>query len=326
MQKNKGDYPGLDWSGISCHILSYRRKAMSRRPKPVPQMTVAQFDAMFPDEESCKAYLAKRRWPLGVQCPRCGNDKVFAVKTMPFKWQCYNCAPGSGYRFSVIAGTIFENTNKSLREWFKVVHLLLASKKGMSALQIQRLMGFGSYETAHSMCHKIRAALIEPEAKLGGIVEVDETYIGGKAINKHGKRSGTGSGPKGKIPVVGAIQRKGNVVARVLARATTRDLTAFINEAVSDKVSLLVTDNFPAYRKLGSEYPHAVIDHAKGDYVVGAVHTNTIEGFWSIFKRGIVGSFHKVSAKYLPLYVAEFQFRHNNRNNPDIFGAAIAGC
>jgi transposase-like protein len=146
---------------------------MTRRPKPVPQMTAAQFDATFPDEEACKTYLAARRWPNGVHCPRCNSEKVFAVKSMPFKWQCYTCVPNSGYRFSVIAGTIFENTNKPLRDWFRVVHYMLASKKGMSALQIQRMMGFGSYETAHSMCHKIRASLIEPEAKLGGIVEVD---------------------------------------------------------------------------------------------------------------------------------------------------------
>ena len=132
---------------------------MSRRPKAVPQMTTAQFEATFPDDDACKEYLAKRRWPLGVHCPRCGNDKVFAVKSMPFKWQCYACAPNSGYRFSVIAGTIFENTNKPLRDWFRVVHYMLASKKGMSSLQIQRMMGFGSYETALTMTHKIRAAL-----------------------------------------------------------------------------------------------------------------------------------------------------------------------
>jgi transposase-like protein len=147
-------------------------------------MSVAQFEDMFPNEDACRSYLQARRWPNGIRCPRCGNDHVFAVKSMPFKWQCYKCAPNSGYRFSVIAGTIFENTNKPLRDWFRVVHLMLASKKGMSALQIQRLMGFGSYETAHSMCHKIRAALIEPEAKLGDIVEVDETWVGGKDRNR----------------------------------------------------------------------------------------------------------------------------------------------
>jgi ISXO2 transposase-like protein/transposase-like zinc ribbon protein len=300
---------------------------MARRPKPVPQMTIAQFEAMFPNEEACKSYLQARRWPEGVHCPRCGNTKVFPVRSMPFKWQCYACAPNQGYRFSVIAGTIFENTNKPLCDWFRVVHLMLAGKKGTSALQIQRLMGFGSYETAHSMCHKIRAALIEPEEKLGGIVEVDETYIGGKSINKHGGKSGIVGGIRGKTPIIGAISRKGNVVTRVLERVTKAAAEAFIRETVSDKVSLLATDQNRAYDDLAKYgYKHGVVDHGAKEYVVGAIHTNTIEGFWSIFKRGIVGSFHKVSAKYMPLYVAEFQFRYNNRRNPDMFDTAIRGC
>jgi transposase-like protein/IS1 family transposase len=300
---------------------------MTRRPKPVPQMTLAQFDAAFPDEDHCKAYLQARRWPEGVRCPRCGNDKVYALPSRPFHWQCQKCSE-DGYRFSVIAGTIFENTNKPLRDWFRVTHLMLASKKGMPALQIQRMMGFGSYETAHSMCHKIRAALIEPEAKLGGIVEVDETWVGGKDRNKHwakrsGGRGGTGSG---KTPIIGAVSRRGNVVTRVLKHVTKKIAHAFVQEVVSNKVSLLATDSWSGYAKLGKKYPHAVVDHSRGEYVIGAVHTNTIEGFWSIFKRGVVGSFHKMSAKYMPLYVAEFQFRHNNRRNPDMFGTAIAGC
>jgi hypothetical protein len=287
-------------------------------------MTIAQFEAMFPNEEACKSYLQARRWPEGVHCPRCGNTKVFPVRSMPFKWQCYACAPNQGYRFSVIAGTIFENTNKPLCDWFRVVHLMLAGKKGTSALQIQRLMGFGSYETAHSMCHKIRAALIEPEEKLGGIVEVDETYIGGKSINKHGGKSGIVGGIRGKTPIIGAISRKGNVVTRVLERVTKAAAEAFIRETVSDKVSLLATDQNRAYDDLAKYgYKHGVVDHGAKEYVVGAIHTNTIEGFWSIFKRGIVGSFHKVSAKYMPLYVAEFQFRYNNRRNPDMFDTAI---
>ncbi|NVN88613.1 MAG: IS1595 family transposase [Rhodopseudomonas sp.] len=301
---------------------------MSRRPKPVPQMTVAQFESAFPDEEACKVYLQARRWPEGVKCPRCHNDKVFPVKSMPFKWQCYKCTPNQGYRFSVIAGTIFENTNKPLRDWFRVVHLMLASKKGMSALQIQRMMGFGSYGTAHSMCHKIRAALVEPEAKLGGIVEVDETWIGGKDANRHWdkKHHGqTGGAATGKTPVIGAVTRKGNVIARALSRVTKDAAERFVREMVSDKVSLLATDENHVYSGL-TEYNRKTVEHQRKQYVVGAVHTNTIEGFWSIFKRGIVGSFHKVSEKYLPLYVAEFQFRYNNRQNPDVFGSAIAGC
>ena len=129
------------------------------------------------------------------------------------------------------------------------------------------------------------------------------------------------------MPVIGAVQRKGNVIARVLRSAATGDsILTFVTEAVSDKVSLLATDAWPGYRGLPAVYPHGSVDHHRGQYVVGAVHTNTIEGFWSIFKRGVIGTFHKVSAKYLPLYVAEFQFRYNNRENADIFGAVVKGC
>jgi hypothetical protein len=310
-------------------ISSYKRgNAMTavKRPKAVHQMTIAQFEATFTDEEACRVYLIARRWPNGVHCPRCGNAKVYALAS-GHHWQCEACQV-NGYRFSHIAGTIFENTNKPLREWFRVTHLMLTSKKGISALQIQRVMGFGSYGTAHSMCHKIRAALIEPETKLGGIVEVDETFVGGKAHNKHwdkrdGKPGGTASG---KEIIAGAVRRKGNVIARVIQNVSAMTLEAFVNEAVSEKVSLLCTDQWTGYRNLKKTFPHATVDHAKHQYVVGAVHTQTIEGFWSIFKRGIVGSFHKVSAKYLPLYVAEFQFRYNNRFNDDIFSAAIEGC
>ncbi len=302
--------------------------------KRIHQLTVGQFEAAFPDEDACCAYLVAHRWPEGVTCPRCGATNPHALGN--WHWQCYQCAPQTSYRFSHIAGTIFENTNKPLRDWFRVIHLMLASKKGMSALQIMRYMGFGSYKTAWYMCHRVRAALIEHPEKLAGIVEVDETFVGGKTRNRHKDRRGDrgGTGPNkpggigsGKTPVVGAVQRKGNVVARVIATVSTELLTGFVKEAVSHKVSLICTDQWSGYKRLDVEgYPHEVIHHNNGQYVNGVVHTNTIEGFWSIFKRGVVGSYHKVSRKYLPLYVAEFQFRYNNRANEDIFGTAISGC
>lgn len=296
----------------------------------IHQMTIPQFEKAFPNEDACSAYLVSHRWPDGVRCPRCGlGDKVVAMTTMPFKWQCYNCNPDSGYRFSVIAGTIFENTNKPLREWFRVIHMMMTSKKGISALQVQRMMGFGSYRTAWHMCHRVRAGLADEGFKqLVGIVEVDETAIAGKAKNRHAsKRGRNDKGFSGKSLVVGAVQRKGNVVARVIANTKAETLMAFINEAVSNKVSLLCTDSFSAYHSVDRrQFFHRMVDHSSGQYVVGAVHTQTIEGFWSLIKRGMVGTFHRVSAKYLPLYVAEFEFRYNNRLNDDIFGAAISAC
>ncbi len=141
------------------------------------------------------------------------------------------------------------------------------------------------------------------------------------------KRSGTrGRGDTGKTAVIGAVKRKGNVVARVVENTGRLKLEAFVREAVSNRVSLLCTDAYPGYKRLKHRFPHETVDHTIGQHVVGAVHTNTIEGFWSLIKRGVIGTYHQVSRKYLPLYVAEFEFRYNNRGNPDIFGAAIGRC
>jgi transposase-like protein len=143
-------------------------------------MKFAQLLSQFKTEADCKAYLTKRRWPDGVHCPRCGNLKVWEVKSRPFHWLCKACNK-NGYRFSVITGTIFENTKYPLVEWFKVAFLMYHSKKGMSALQIHRMIGTGSYETAWSMCHRIRVAMQNsPKGKLFGEVEVDETFVGGR--------------------------------------------------------------------------------------------------------------------------------------------------
>ncbi len=157
-----------------------------KQSKQIVQMTVAQFETVFPNEEACDAYLVVHRWPDGVYCPRCGSANVYALKTMPYRWECPDCRQGGAYRFSHLVGTIFENTNVDLRQWFRVIHLMTTSKKGISARQVHRYMGFGSYKTAWYMCHRIRAAMQDKEfQKLMGIVEMDETWIGGKDKNKH---------------------------------------------------------------------------------------------------------------------------------------------
>lgn len=172
----------------------------TKKPKhpAIHQMTAAQFDKTFPDENACAVYLVKQRWPKEICCPRCGSYKTYPLKTMQFKWECADCREGGAYRFSHIVGTIFENTNKPLRDWFRVIHMMMTSKKGVSALQVKRVLGFGSYETAWYMCHRVRAALHDPEFKqLIGVVEVDETFVGGEAKNRHKDKRGGGKGRPG---------------------------------------------------------------------------------------------------------------------------------
>jgi transposase-like protein len=304
--------------------------ARAKQSRQIMQMSIAQWEKAFPDEAACDAYLIAHRWPDGVHCPRCGSTRPYKLGTMENKWECPDCREGGAYRFSHLVGTIFENTNVDLRQWFRVIHMMLTSKKGVSARQVHRVMGFGSYKTAWYMCHRIRTALQDKDfQKLMGVVEVDETFVGGKNRNRHWDKRGPGTGGgtgSGKTPVIGAVKRKGNVVARVIARTDTKTYDAFVRETVSTEVSLLATDEHSGYRLLGNQYPHRVVRHETGEYVIGAVHTNTIEGFWSMLKRSIIGIHHNVSKKYLPLYVAERSFVYNNRNNEDIFSTAIAGC
>jgi transposase-like protein/IS1 family transposase len=250
--------------------------ARAKQPPQIHQMSVAQFEAMFPDENACCAYLVGKRWPKGVRCPRCGGERAYDLKTRKWHWECPDCRKGGAYRFSHLTGTIFENTNKPLRDWYRVIHLMLTSKKGISARQVWRYMGFGSLKTAWYMCHRVRVALMEDIDKLGGIVEVDETFDGGLAKNRHWDKRGRRRNWRYRFrqtPIVGAVSRKGNVVARVVANITSDTLTAFVREAVSHKVSLLCTDQWPGYKRLDGESPHGVIDHAKGQYVIGARFT-----------------------------------------------------
>src|SRR5882724_9463525 len=234
--------------------------ARAKQPKLVAQMTIGQWEALFPTEDRCRIYLANNRWGKNVVCPRCGSPDPKPHTTMQHHWQCYSCAP-DGYRFSVLVGTVFENTNMPLRTWFRVIHMMLTSKKGVPALQEHRVIGTGSYRTAWYMCHRIRAGLQDHEFhKLMGIVEVDETFVGGKAKNRHidkrGGGGGTGGMGSGKTPIAGAVSRKGNVVTRVIDNVQASTLKGFVREVVSHKVSLLCTDQWSGYKGLGKEFPH----------------------------------------------------------------------
>ncbi len=303
----------------------------NHQPKFTVQMTWPQFERMFPNEEACKNYLFSHRWPDGVTCPRCHKSEHVYKIAQSWKWECWNadCASGHAYRFSLIAGTIFENTKYPLRTWFWVLFLMLTSKKGISALQIHRTIESGSYKTAFYMCHRLRAAMNDPEFRqLMGIVEVDETYIGGSDHNRHADKKRHKTGGWDKTPVIGAISRKGNVVCKMIERADMPTMYRFVHQVVDkEKVSLVATDEHSGYQYLArwQDLPHQTVNHRRGEYVRGLVHTNNMESFWSLLKRGIVGTYHNVSKKYLPLYLAEFSFRFNNRNNPDIFGTAVSG-
>ena len=292
-------------------------------------MTLRQLMEAFPDETACKQFLMDRRWPDGVvKCPRCGNPKVGKLNWKPFNWVCKLCGK-TPYRFSVTVQTVFENTKYPLTIWFQVLWQILNSKKGVSALQIHRQIGSGSYSTAWYMCHRLRAGMAEPEfQQLMGIVEVDETFIGGSDRNRHWdkKTHKTGGEASGKTPVIGAISRKGNIVCKMILNTKRETLDGFIHQTVSPNVTLLTTDEHPAYGKLSKLYPHQIVRHREGEYVRGLVHTNSVESFWSLLKRGVMGTYHNVSKKYLPLYLNEFTFRFNNRKNEDIFGTAVSGC
>ena len=292
------------------------------RFKNFHQMTVSELERRFPTDAACREYLAACRWPEGVRCPRCGNDQPYDVGE--FRWQCHQCHK-QGYRFSVIAGTIFENTKYPLKTWFEVLWSMLNAKKGISAMQIQRQIGAGSYKTAFYMCHRLRAGMQDAEfRKLMGIVEVDETYIGGKNKNRHRNKKTAGRGPAGKVTVLGAISRKGSVIARMVDDAEAETLKGFVRDVVSKQVELVATDDAAAYQQLPAEgFTHESVNHSEHEYVRGIVHTGSIDNFWSLWKRGIMGSFHHVSKKYLPLYLNEFSFRYNNRHNDDMFGLLV---
>ena len=276
-------------------------------------MNLSELMKDFADESKCRAYLESLRWPKGATCPRCKAAKVYRIAKRD-QFVCASCE----YQFSVTVDTIFHDTHLPLVTWFLATFLLCEAKKGMSACQIQRSLGIKTYKTAWYLCHRIRAAMVEANRKpLGGVVEMDETYVGGKA---HGK---PGRGAANKEVVIGIRQRQGELRFFHAEDVKTGTLEKYIRENISDDVDVLMTDDFSLYRgaakRIGIHKKHKTIRHSFKVYVDGDIHTNTVESAFSLLKRGVIGTWHRVSAKHLQSYCNEMCFRFNNRKNPYLF-------
>lgn len=267
------------------------------------------------DEKAAYEYLAKLRWPEGPRCVHCQGDKIYTLNVASSKRVVLKCGK-CRKQFSATVGTIFEDSHIPLSKWFMAIQLMCSSKKGISAHQLHRTLGI-TYKSAWFMAHRIRLAMQEsPMAgKLGGIIEADETYIGGKE-----KRTGA---PSKKAPVFALVERKGRVRSFTIPNVTSKNLRAIIKEHVTPE-SRIMTDEFIGYRGLKKDFAdHQTINHSRGHYVRGEVTTNTIEGYFSLLKRGLTGTYHHVSKHHLHRYLAEFDFRYNARKENDATRALL---
>ncbi len=263
----------------------------------------------YHDEDDCRAYLEELRFPDGVVCPHCKSKSISRVETYHI-FECRSC----GYQFSVITGTIFMDTHLPLWKWFTAIYLMIESKKGISANQMKRTLGV-SYKTAWYLCHRIRNAMSNGASSLlKGIVEVDETWVGGKT-------EGMGHGYKGnKALAVGAVQRDGDIALESIEHADADTLLKFIHENTTPEIEAIFTDELPAYKALEKKgVKHETVNHSADEWVRGDVHTNSVENVWSLLKRSIMGSYHQVSKKHLDAYLDELEWRFNNRENPYLF-------
>jgi transposase-like protein len=279
----------------------------TQRGQEVPELT----------EKEARSHMEALLWPNGPVCPHCHGRNVYRMKGATIRaglLRCRECKKP----FTVTVGTIFEDSHLPLAKWIKAFHMMCSSKKGISALQLQRNLGLGSYKTAWHMAHRIRLAMrCEPVAgMLKGNVEVDEAYIGGKP------RKGTGPHKRGrgtnKAPVLVLVERGGRAHNRPVDRVDGANLKSVIKEMV-DESAAISTDEFPAYSGIGRHFAggHEIVAHQKGEFVRGNASTNTAESYFAILKRGIMGTFHRVSKRHLHSYCDEFAFRWNVRETSD---------
>jgi len=271
------------------------------------------FDLMkaFPDEQTCIDHLKTIRWRKGAFCPYCDHDQIYEFSDKR-TFKCAQCRQ----RFSIKVGTIFADTKLPLQKWFMAIWLITNHPKGIASTTLAKDLDV-TQKTAWFVLHRLRYAArtksFNARFRMRGKVEIDETYIGGEAKNRHGRRSGTGGGAGDKTPVVGAVERDGQVIARVIGAASQFEMQNFVRDVVSPDAEMLVTDAHAAYRSLQGFARHEIVNHQRGEYRRGDAHTNSIESVWALLKRQIIGIHHWVSPKHLNKYVQEMAWRLNRR-------------
>jgi transposase-like protein len=282
----------------------------TQKGQQVPQFT----------EDQAREYFEARRWPHGPFCPHCGSVAVYRLGGESTRDGLLKCRDCKG-QFTVTVGTVMEDSHLPLSKWALAFHLMTSSKKGISALQLQRNLGLGSYKTAWHLAHRIRLAMTEEpvKSKLSGVVEVDETYIGGKPRPFHGKPESRRGRGTSKTPVVALVERNGNVRSHPIERVDGATLKGAIREHVV-KGTTIMTDQLASYQGIDAwtGAPHMTVNHSQCEYVNGEASTNTVESYFSIMKRGIIGVFHHVSTKHLFRYCDEFSFRWCARYATDV--------
>lgn len=289
-----------------------------------PFATIFEFQKHFNTDEKCRKHLEVQRWGDTPACPFCASIKVTRLKDGK-RFQCNEkeCRK----QFSVLVGTVAENTKIPLTKWFLAMYILSNHSKGISSLQLAGWLGV-TQKTAWFLNHRIREMLTEkaPEV-LSGIVEVDETFVGGKWINKHKSKKVGKTHADDKTMVFGAVERDGRVIAKIVENTAKDTLVNAVKDNV-EKGSIMVSDEHGAYKCLGSDYKHVSVNHGNKEYVRQAAHTNTIEGFWSLLKRQITGIHHNVSGKHLQRYCNESAYRYNRKQLPqdERFTAALRNC
>jgi transposase-like protein len=287
------------------------------------------FDAVerFSDQESCIEHLEHVRWGNHPQCPHCESERVAPKREgdKVGRWNCHLCKSS----FNVLSGTLFQGTQIPLQKWFMAIFLMGDAKKSLSSCQLARHLDL-TQQSAWYMMKRIRSEMGRTgKTLLQGIIEADETYVGGKPRRRKDKDgnlpppSKRGRGTK-KTPVIGAIERGGEVIARVATDLTQKGVLGFLQEVINPEGSELMTDEFKSYQAASDVMPHYVVNHKQKQYVNGEVHTNTIEGFWALVKRAFHGTHHHY--KHVNLYMDEACYKYNNRKNKDIFNKFIREC